>query len=81
MTDLLEISADDARLSVLHAQGLLAGAMALRPAQARTASLRRRVAAVDSTLRHLGAVQLDTVSVLARSHELVQYSRLGAVGR
>ncbi|MDQ6778805.1 MAG: winged helix DNA-binding domain-containing protein, partial [Actinomycetota bacterium] len=26
-------------------------------------------------------VQLDTISVLARSHELVAYSRLGAVGR
>ena len=81
MSDLLEISAADARLAVLHAQGLLAGATPLRPAQARTASLRRRVAAVDTTLRHLGAVQLDTVSVLARSHELVQYSRLGPVGR
>ena len=29
----------------------------------------------------LGAVQLDTISVLARSHELVAYARLGAVGR
>ena len=32
-------------------------------------------------LRHMGLVQLDTISVLARSHELVQYSRLGAVPR
>lgn len=32
-------------------------------------------------LRSLGAVQLDTISVLARSHELVAYSRLGTVGR
>lgn len=32
-------------------------------------------------LRSLGAVQLDTISVLARSHELVAYSRLGPVGR
>jgi uncharacterized protein YcaQ len=32
-------------------------------------------------LRHLGAVQLDTISVLARSHELVAYSRFGAIGR
>src|SRR5580658_2475352 len=32
-------------------------------------------------LRRLGAVQLDTISVLARSHELVEYARLGAVGR
>jgi uncharacterized protein YcaQ len=29
----------------------------------------------------VGAVQLDTISVLARSHELVAYARLGAVGR
>ena len=32
-------------------------------------------------LRRLGSVQLDTISVLARSHELVPYARLGAVPR
>ena len=32
-------------------------------------------------LRRLGAVQLDTISVLARSHELVAYARLGPVSR
>jgi hypothetical protein len=32
-------------------------------------------------LRRLGAVQLDTISVLARSHELVAYARLGPVRR
>ena len=32
-------------------------------------------------LRRVGAVQLDTISVLARSHELVAYARLGPVGR
>jgi uncharacterized protein YcaQ len=32
-------------------------------------------------LPRLGAVQLDTISVLARSHELVAYSRLGPVPR
>jgi uncharacterized protein YcaQ len=32
-------------------------------------------------LERLGAVQLDTISVLARSHELVAYARLGPVGR
>ena len=32
-------------------------------------------------LRRLSAVQLDTISVLARSHELVPYARLGPVGR
>jgi uncharacterized protein len=36
---------------------------------------------VSSMLRRLGAVQLDTISVLARSHELVAYARLGPVGR
>ena len=32
-------------------------------------------------LQRLGAVQLDTISVLARSHELVAYSRLGPLPR
>ncbi len=36
---------------------------------------------VPGMLRRLGAVQLDTISVLARSHELVAYARLGAIGR
>ena len=36
---------------------------------------------VGAMLRRLGAVQLDTISVLARSHELTAYARLGAVGR
>jgi uncharacterized protein len=36
---------------------------------------------VADVLRRTGAVQLDTISVLARSHELVAYARLGAVGR
>ena len=31
-------------------------------------------------LSRVGAVQLDTISVLARSHELIPYARLGAVG-
>ena len=32
-------------------------------------------------LRQVGAVQLDTISVLARSHELAAYARLGPVSR
>ncbi len=32
-------------------------------------------------LRRVGAVQLDTISVLARSHELIAYARLGPVAR
>ncbi|MFB6437278.1 winged helix-turn-helix domain-containing protein [Streptomyces sp. NPDC056411] len=61
------LSRDDARRLSLRAQGLLGAP--------------DRRAGVRGVLRHLGAVQLDTISVLARSHELVPYARLGAVGR
>jgi uncharacterized protein len=63
----LELSAAEARRIALRAQGLL-GAEGRR-------------GGVPGLLRRLGAVQLDTISVLARSHELVAYARLGAVGR
>ncbi|ARQ70398.1 winged helix-turn-helix domain-containing protein [Streptomyces marincola] len=63
----LSLSADDARRIALRAQGLLGA--------------QDRAAGVPGVLRRLGAVQLDTISVLARSHELLPYARLGAVGR
>ncbi len=81
VTSLLILSADDVRALALRAQGLVPGVLPLKPAQAARAGAARRTAAVDAMLRRLGAVQLDTVSMLARSHELVAYSRLGAVGR
>ncbi|NEY34252.1 winged helix-turn-helix domain-containing protein [Streptomyces sp. PRKS01-65] len=62
-----ELSADEARRIALRAQGLLGAP--------------DRRSGVRGVLRRLGAVQLDTISVLARSHELVPYARLGAVGR
>ncbi|MGP3928105.1 winged helix-turn-helix domain-containing protein [Streptomyces sp. 8N616] len=62
-----ELSADEARRTALRAQGLLGAP--------------DRHAGARGVLRHLGAVQLDTISVLARSHELVPYARLGAMGR
>ncbi|GAA4810498.1 winged helix-turn-helix domain-containing protein [Streptomyces ziwulingensis] len=62
-----ELSADEARRIALRAQGLLGAP--------------DRRGGVRGVLRHLGAVQLDTISVLARSHELVPYARLGAVDR
>ncbi|MFC6086988.1 winged helix-turn-helix domain-containing protein [Sphaerisporangium aureirubrum] len=62
-----DLSADEARRVVLRAQGFLG------------ADSRR--GGVTAMLRRLAAVQLDTISVLARSHELVAYARLGAVGR
>jgi uncharacterized protein len=61
------LSRDEARRVALRAQGLL-GADGRRGGPA-------------AMLRRLGAVQLDTISVLARSHELVAYARLGAIGR
>ena len=63
----LSLSADEARRIALRAQGLLGAP--------------DRRAGVRGLLRRLGAVQLDTISVLARSHELIPYARLGAVGR
>ncbi|MFF4607992.1 winged helix-turn-helix domain-containing protein [Streptomyces sp. NPDC001339] len=61
------LSVDDARRLALRAQGLLGAP--------------DRRAGARGVLQQLGAVQLDTISVLARSHELVSYARLGAVGR
>jgi uncharacterized protein YcaQ len=61
------LSQDEARLITLNAQGLV-GADA-------------RKGGVPAMLRRLGGVQLDTISVLARSHELVAYARLGSIPR
>ncbi|MEU6315790.1 crosslink repair DNA glycosylase YcaQ family protein [Streptomyces sp. NPDC047014] len=63
----VSLSADEARRIALRAQGFLGAP--------------DRRGGVRGVLRHLGAVQLDTISVLARSHELIPYARLGAVGR
>ena len=60
-----ELSAAEARTLALHAQGFIGP----------------RDPDVRTMLRRVGAVQLDTISVLARSHELVAYARLGPVGR
>ncbi|MFI5572406.1 winged helix-turn-helix domain-containing protein [Streptomyces sp. NPDC051740] len=62
-----ELTADEARRIALRAQGFLGAP--------------DRRSGVRGVLRHLGAVQLDTISVLARSHELIPYARLGSVGR
>jgi uncharacterized protein YcaQ len=67
VAEVVELSPDDVRRITLRAQGLI-GADARR-------------GGVPAMLRRLGAVQLDTISVLARSHELVAYARLGAIGR
>ena len=75
------LTADEARLAALWAQGFvdpIAGASAAAVARMGQG---RRVDLVHSMLRQLGAVQLDTISVLARSHELIPYARFGAIGR
>ena len=59
-----ELTATEARTLALHAQGFIG------PADPD----------VRTMLKRVGAVQLDTISVLARSHELVAYARLGPVG-
>jgi hypothetical protein len=63
----LTLTLDDARLMTLRAQGLI--------------GTEGRRGGVPGMLRRIGAVQLDTISVLARSHELVAYARLGPVPR
>jgi uncharacterized protein len=62
-----QLSADEVRRITLFAQGFV--------------GRDGRQGGVAGMLRRLGAVQLDTISVLARSHELVAYARLGPVGR
>jgi uncharacterized protein YcaQ len=63
----VELNAAEVRRIQLRAQGLL--------------GTDGRRGGVLGMLRRLGAVQLDTISVLARSHELIPYARLGPVGR
>jgi uncharacterized protein YcaQ len=62
----LTLSTDEARRVALFAQGLLGPRLGGGP---------------RAMLRRLGAVQLDTISVLARSHELVAYARHGSLRR
>jgi uncharacterized protein YcaQ len=61
------ISVEEARRIAVHAQGLSIAA--------------GRPKTPGEVLRRTAGVQLDTISVLARSHELVAYARLGTVGR
>jgi uncharacterized protein len=60
-------SSDQARRVALAAQGLAA------PARATPAG----PAALRATLERLGAIQIDSINVVARSHELVLHARAG----
>jgi uncharacterized protein YcaQ len=75
------ISPDEARLIALWSQGFIEPIDGATPGAVKRMGAARRGRLVHSMLRHLGAVQLDTISVLARSHELVAYARFGAIGR
>jgi uncharacterized protein len=65
------LSLDQARRVALAAQGLAGPA---RAARAGPATLR-------ATLERLGAIQIDSINVVARSHELVLAARAGAHDR
>lgn len=63
---MLELSRKEARRIMIGAQ-LLAGPVPKRPTKQR----------MLDTIRHLGALQIDSISVVARSHHIVLWSRLG----
>jgi len=63
---MLELSLKEARRLAIGAQ-LLSGKPPKRP----TKQMMR------DTIRHLGALQIDSISVVARSHHIVMWSRLG----
>lgn len=65
------LTLDEARMLAVHAQRL-----DRRPPLPRaSARVKQRLL---ETVRHLGCVQIDTISVISRSHETVLWSRLGA---
>lgn len=63
---MLELSLKEARRLAIGAQ-LLAGPTPKRPTKQR----------MRDVIRHLGALQIDSISVVARSHHIVMWSRLG----
>ena len=71
MSTTADLSAEDARRIAIASQGLAGW----RPVASDP------VDQVLEMLHGLAAVQLDTISVLARSHELVAYARLGPMDR
>jgi uncharacterized protein YcaQ len=63
---MLELSLREARRLMIGAQ-LLSGPQPKRPTKAKMLDV----------IRHLGAVQIDSISVVQRSHHIVLWSRLG----
>src|ERR671937_39058 len=69
--DVERISRDEAR-----ALATIASRLDRRPRPTRDPDGQK--ARLLEMIRHLGCVQLDTISVVSRSHETVLWSRLGA---
>lgn len=67
MTSGMTLSRDEARWIAVAAQGLDRRPFRRRPTKAD----------ILATIRAIGCVQLDTISVISRSHETVLWSRLG----
>ena len=65
----VQLSLADAKTVALNVQGLV------------TTPAKSSLKDVQAVLPSLGAVQLDTISTLARSHELVHYSRTHGISR
>ena len=73
-----DLGNDAERLSREEAQALatIASRLDRRPRPTRDPAEQKR--RLQEMIRHLGCVQLDTISVVSRSHETVLWSRLGA---
>lgn len=77
----IDLTVDQARAIALRAQGFIEPIAQTSLAQAVRMDVNRKAELVRDMVTHLSAVQLDTISVLARSHELVAYARFGGIGR
>src|SRR4051794_25799639 len=78
------LPAREGRFLFLAPRAIVSVMHTLSPAEARAIALRAQGFGKAwnrrdpiSLLDHLGAIQLDSVNVIARSHELVPFSRMG----
>lgn len=78
---MIDLSVDDVRAIALWRQGFSEPIGGVSASRLQRGSVAVKSNAVRQMVRVLSAVQLDTISVLARSHELVAYARFGAIGR
>jgi uncharacterized protein YcaQ len=72
------LTIDQARRLALAAQGFLGAGAPTRAQAGDNGGAGVATATLRATLRRLGAIQLDSINVVARSHELVLAARVGA---